>query len=108
MTPLSPEERMEMLPWIRIFGVIEYRGLVSKRNDLSFIIHTKEKGHNSPHVHVQYQDREVVIEITTGNILAGNIPSKKHKEASNWVIKHQEFFKKHWNGLVSEGVRFSL
>ena len=102
---LTWDERMILWHWNVIFEVVQYRGLICQHHNLFFIIHTKEKGHNLPHVHVQYQQKEVVIEITTGRILGGNIPSKKGREASDWILKNQDFFRKHWNKLVAEGIQ---
>ena len=35
--------------------------------------------HNSPHIHVVYQEDEAVIEIPTGTVLQGKLPPAKMK-----------------------------
>ncbi len=37
------------------------------------------KQHKLPHIHVKYQEHEVIVEIPDGKILEGNIPSRKMK-----------------------------
>lgn len=38
-----------------------------------------DQQHNTPHIHVHYQDFAAVIEIPTGKILEGNLPKGKQK-----------------------------
>ncbi len=35
--------------------------------------------HKLPHIHVKYQDDEVVVQIPDGNVLDGSIPNPKMK-----------------------------
>lgn len=37
------------------------------------------KQHKLPHIHVKYQEDEVVVSIPKGDILEGNIPKPKMK-----------------------------
>lgn len=38
-----------------------------------------EKMHKLAHIHAKYQDSEAVVQIPEGNVLEGNLPSKKMK-----------------------------
>lgn len=69
-------------------------------NGIKFIIHTSENGHNKPHLHAQYQQKEVVLEIPSGKVITGNINSKKMKLASEWVVTNEAFLKQKWNELA--------
>ncbi len=49
------------------------------------------KEHNSPHIHVRYQDFKAVFGIPDGNLLAGQLPPKKRKLVEAWIeIRHEE------------------
>lgn len=76
-------------------------------NSISYVIHTNEQGHNKPHLHAQYQDKEVVLEIPTGNILVGNLSGNKMKQASAWVISNADFISQRWNEL-SNGIKIPV
>ncbi|HJG30550.1 MAG TPA: DUF4160 domain-containing protein [Collinsella ihuae] len=90
--------------WINIFDYIFQRGRVGESNGIVFIIHTREKGHNKPHLHAEYQQYAVVLEIPTGKVIEGNLPPKKLKMASRWVAEHQDYLEEQWDLLV-DGVR---
>jgi hypothetical protein len=57
--------------------------------------------HNLPHIHVKYQDREVVVSIADGEILAGSIPAGKMKLLQAWMEIHREELKTDWQLAVS-------
>ena len=97
----------QLIEWESIFEVIHYRGRVAFENGILFIIHTNEQGHNKPHLHVQYQDKEAVIEIPTGIVLRGNLRRDKEKQACEWVRQKSEFFQQHWNELTN-GITFPI
>ena len=90
----------EMREWQCIFDYISKRGRVGEDKGIKFIIHTAENGHNKPHLHAQYQQKEVVLEIPSGKVITGNINSKKMKLASEWVVTNEAFLKQKWNGLA--------
>ena len=48
------------------------------------------KRHKSPHIHVRYQENEVIIRIPDGDILEGSIPAKKMKLVQAWIEIHNE------------------
>ena len=52
--------------------------------------------HHKPHIHVIYQDDEVIIEIPNGEILEGNIPKSKMKLVSAWVELHKDELVADW------------
>ncbi len=59
------------------------------------------KQHKTPHIHVKYQEYEVVIEIPNGNVLSGNIPASKMKLIQAWVEIHQKELMENWDLAVS-------
>jgi hypothetical protein len=55
-----------------------------------------------PHIHVKYQDEEVIISIPDGNILDGIIKQNKLKLVLAWVEIHKEELMADWF-LASSG-----
>ena len=52
--------------------------------------------HNTPHIHVVYQDDEAVVEIPSGNVLAGQLPSAKMKLLIAWMEIHSDELMADW------------
>lgn len=98
---------MQWFYWRGFFSILEIRARVGDEWGIEFIIHTKENGHHMPHLHAKYQDQEIVIEIATGKVLQGNIQKDKIKQATKWVIDHQEEMRERWNELTSSGIKLT-
>ena len=45
--------------------------------------------HNPPHFHIQYNEYRAIIEIETGEILQGSLPSKQLKYVQVWADIHK-------------------
>ena len=53
-------------------------------------MNTRENGkHNLPHIHVKYNDEEVIIGILNGEILAGKIKKKKQNKKIKKIKKNK-------------------
>ena len=48
------------------------------------------KQHKLPHIHVKYQEHEVVVSIPEGNVLEGSIPASKMKLLQAWIEIHNK------------------
>lgn len=59
------------------------------------------KQHKLPHIHVKYQEHEVIVEIPEGDVLEGNIPSRKMKLLQAWIEIHKEELMADWELAVS-------
>jgi hypothetical protein len=59
------------------------------------------KQHKLPHIHVKYQDDEVVVQIPDGNVLEGSIPNSKMKLLQAWIELHQDELMADWALAVS-------
>lgn len=53
--------------------------------------------HNPPHFHVVYGEYLGVFEISTLNMLEGDLPSKAQSLVREWASKHQEDLLRIWN-----------
>ena len=58
--------------------------------------------HKVPHVHVKFQNDEVVVRIPDGEVLEGKIPSAKMKLVLAWVELHRDELIADWE-LASQG-----
>jgi hypothetical protein len=54
------------------------------------------KRHNSPHIHVKFQNQEVVVSIPTGEVLEGKIPNSKMKLLQAWIELHKDELTADW------------
>lgn len=61
-----------------------------------------KRRHHLPHIHVKYQDQEVVIAIPTGEILEGELKVSKLKLVQAWIEIHADELIADWE-LASQG-----
>jgi len=54
-----------------------------------------------PHIHAEYQGQVAVYSIPDGEVLAGDLPSKKHKLVVAWIEIHQEDLIADWQLAVN-------
>ena len=59
------------------------------------------KQHKLPHIHVKYQEHEVIVEIPEGNVLEGTIPTSKMKLLQAWIEIHKDELMANWELAVS-------
>jgi hypothetical protein len=52
--------------------------------------------HNSPHIHVHYQDDSAIIELPTGAVIEGKLPKSKQKLVDAWVEIHRDELMADW------------
>ena len=64
--------------------------LVLKLNNLKIKMY-QEKGHQSPHVHIDYgkQTHTASYSINTGELLVGSMNRKYDKRIKEWVVNNQ-------------------
>jgi len=59
------------------------------------------KKHKLPHIHVKYQEYEVIVSIPDGDILEGNIPKSKMKLLQAWIELHKDELVANWELAIS-------
>ena len=60
------------------------------------------KQHKTPHIHVKYQEFEVIVSIPGGNVLEGSIPNAKMKLLQAWIELHKDELVADW-ALAASG-----
>lgn len=53
--------------------------------------------HNTPHIHVKFQENEAVINILTSEIIKGEIKSNKLKLVLAWIEIHRDELMADWS-----------
>ena len=63
-----------------------------------------EKGakHNTPHFHARYGDNKLIVS-TSGEVIAGDFPSKQRKMVLAWAAIHEDELNAAWQ-LLADGV----
>jgi len=59
------------------------------------------KQHHCPHIHVKYQEDEVIVSIPDGEVLEGSIPSSKMKLLQAWIELHKDELVANWQLAIS-------
>ncbi|MEM6770231.1 MAG: DUF4160 domain-containing protein [Bacteroidota bacterium] len=54
------------------------------------------RDHLPPHFHAEYNEHEVLIEISTLEIYAGSLPKKQLKRVLEWAAENQEALAELW------------
>ena len=66
-----------------------------------YMYYMDNKQHKTPHIHVQYQDNEVIVAIEDGQVLGGSIPITKMKLLQAWIELHRDELIADWQLAVS-------
>lgn len=66
-----------------------------------YMYYMDNKQHKTPHIHVQYQDDEVIVAISDGQVLGGSIPISKMKLLQAWIELHRDELIADWQLAVS-------
>ena len=53
-----------------------------------------------PHIHVKYQEHEVIVSIPDGDVLDGSIPNSKMKLLQAWIELHKDELVADWELAV--------
>ena len=76
-----------------VFDLREQRGKIGTRGSIIFEIRTKEQGHNTPHLHAHYENKNISISLIDFFVLAGNIPPKQESIAIEWTKQNIDVLK---------------
>jgi desulfoferrodoxin (superoxide reductase-like protein) len=55
------------------------------------------KEHNPPHIHVEYQGEESLVDIATGTVMEGHLSSRHLHFIHAWIEIHKEELLADWN-----------
>ncbi|WP_028571312.1 DUF4160 domain-containing protein [Desulfonatronum lacustre] len=65
------------------------------------LLYMDNKQHKLPHLHVEYQGMKAVVAIPSGELLEGEIPSKKLRLVQAWIAIHDEELMANWTLAVN-------
>ena len=65
------------------------------------VIRLYNDDHNPPHFHAMYGEFEAIIEIRSGKILGGRLPTKAKKLVEEWRKKHIRELNSAWSAVES-------
>lgn len=85
------------------FNLCEIRQRAGSSKGVVFEVRSNEGNHHIPHVHASYDRHQISIAIETGDVLAGNLPSKQTHIAQKWVIEHKIDLLTKWNTFSIHG-----
>ena len=60
-----------------------------------------DRRHKRPHIHVTYQESEVVLALPDGDVLDGSLPAKKMKLVQAWMEIHRDELLADWQLAAS-------
>ncbi|MDR3328967.1 MAG: DUF4160 domain-containing protein [Prevotellaceae bacterium] len=72
------------------------------------IFYRDNQQHSIPHIHADYQGCSAVLSIPDGEVLAGEIPSKKLKLVRAWIEIHSEDLLADWELAVNGKTVFTI
>ena len=52
--------------------------------------------HPPPHIHVEYQGFEALVDIASGRVIAGDLPRKVAAIVQEWCLVHQQELQNNW------------
>ncbi len=66
------------------------------------------KRHHVPHIHVKYQEHEVILAVPSGDVLEGAIPTSKMKLVLAWIELHQDELVADWQLAASGQMPYKI
>lgn len=68
-------------------------------------LYYEEKEHNPPHIHARYGKDVASIDISSGEILSGNLPPNARSLVKKWVLLHSDEIKDIWKTQVFRKIK---
>jgi hypothetical protein len=68
---------------------------------LGIIIRLYHDDHNPPHLHASYGEFEALIEIKSGKLIRGKLPTKAKRLVEEWRRAHLLELQNAWNDVVA-------
>ena len=65
-----------------------------------YLYYYDNKEHNTPHIHVEFQEHKAVISIPEGNIISGEFPNNKLRLVEAWIEIHKDEILANWKLAV--------
>ena len=66
------------------------------------------KEHHAPHIHVRYNEHKAVFIISTGDLLAGDLPRKQRRLVEAWIELHRDELIADWSLAVEGNLPYKI
>ena len=73
-----------------------------------YMYYIDNKQHNLPHIHVEFNEYNAIVEIPSGRILEGEIPTKKMQLVQAWITIHEDDLMADWKLAVRGEAIFKI
>ena len=64
--------------------------------------------HKLPHLHAQYQEYKIVVNIDTLEIIEGDFPKRQYHQLLAWMSIHQDELRANWTLLSGGDAAFKI
>lgn len=78
--------------------------ILSRFYGISIKMYFQQSEHNPPHIHAIYGEYVGAIDIKTGEIIEGDLPSRALKLVQEWLKVHQNEVLNIWNTQQFESI----
>ncbi len=78
---------------------------LSRFYGITIRMYFEEKEHNPPHVHAKYGSKAATIDISNGEVLSGDLPSKAKSLVKEWVLLHSAEIEEVWNSQTFKRIK---
>jgi hypothetical protein len=66
------------------------------------------KKHHTPHIHAEYGEFEGIFDITTGDLIKGDLPKAKNSLVEAWIQIHKEELLADWRLALKGETPFKI
>lgn len=74
---------------------------IAKVHGIFILLHTRGE-HPPPHIHARYNEYEASVDIMTGRILKGSLPSRALKHVQSWLSLHRREVLREWENMENK------
>ncbi|HWW25168.1 MAG TPA: DUF4160 domain-containing protein [Caulobacter sp.] len=72
------------------------------------VIRINFSDHNPPHLHADYQDFEALLDIWTGEVIAGGLPRAAARLVDDWIALNQAALAENWDRAYNDKLTFRI
>lgn len=70
---------------------------IARFNGIVIKMYYGDKDHNPPHAHASFGSHAASVDLNSGEILAGKLPTPVRKQVKEWVMNNKDELMEIWN-----------